>query len=141
MARELIGGAFWQLGDFTGATETEVAHARSFGASEEALAMMQARGATLEQAYHAGGHAAVARSALERMSSDNTHRASLVLPVLLGEAGELDAAFTELDRALDVRDPALPHLAVAPQWDCLRGDPRFGALLNANGSVFRWRKR
>jgi len=133
MARELIAGAFWKLGDFTRATETEVEHARSLGASDEALAMMQARGATLQQAYHAGGYAAVARCILERMRSDDTGRASLVLPVLLGEAGQLDAAFTELDRALDVRDPALPHLAVAPQWDCLRGDPRFGALLTRMG--------
>jgi tetratricopeptide (TPR) repeat protein len=133
MARELIGGAFWKLGDFPRATEAEVAHARSFNASGETLAMMQARGAMLEQAYHAGGHAAVARFVLERTPSDDIPRASLVLPFLLGEAGEFDAAFAEMDRALDIRDPALPHLAVAPQWDCLRGDPRFGALLTRMG--------
>ena len=95
--------------------------------------MMQARGAMLEQVYDAGGHAAVARCILERTPPDDIPRASLVLPFLLGEAGELDAAFAELDRALDVRDPALPHLAVAPAWDCLRGDPRFGALLTRMG--------
>ena len=27
------------------------------------------------------------------------------------------------------RDPALVYLAVAPQWDNLRGDPRFGERL------------
>jgi hypothetical protein len=27
--------------------------------------------------------------------------------------------------ALDVRDPALVYLAVAPQWDSLRHDARF----------------
>jgi len=133
MARELIGGAFWKLGDFKRMTETDVEHARSFGASGETLAMVQARGAALEQAFHAGGYAAVARCILERTSSDDIRRASLVLPFLLGEAGELDAAFTELDRAFDIRDPALPHLAVAPGWDCLRGDPRFDALLRRMG--------
>jgi hypothetical protein len=30
-----------------------------------------------------------------------------------------------LDRALAVRDPSLVYLAVGPQFDCLRGDPRF----------------
>ena len=44
-------------------------------------------------------------------------------------AGDCDAAFEHLDRALDARDPALVHLAVAPQWDSLRGDPRFNQRL------------
>jgi len=43
--------------------------------------------------------------------------------------GDLDKAFERLQRALDVRDPALVHLAVAPQWDSLRGDPRFNECL------------
>jgi hypothetical protein len=45
----------------------------------------------------------------------------------------LDAAFRHLDAAIAHRDPALVHLAVAPQWDCLRGDERFGARLEAMG--------
>ena len=43
--------------------------------------------------------------------------------VLHGAAGEIDAAFKHLDRALDLRDPGLAYLAVAPQWDSLRDDP------------------
>jgi hypothetical protein len=31
------------------------------------------------------------------------------------------------------RDPALVHLAVAPQWDSLRGDGRFAERLKAMG--------
>ena len=45
------------------------------------------------------------------------------------EAGDLDAAFEHLHRVIDARDPALLHLAVAPQWDCLRADPRFNECL------------
>jgi hypothetical protein len=52
---------------------------------------------------------------------------------LYGQAGELDAAFAHLDRAIDGRDPALVHLAVAPQWDDLRGDARFAARLSRMG--------
>jgi len=44
-------------------------------------------------------------------------------------AGDLDAAFEHLQRAIDARDPALVHLAVAPQWDSLRPDPRFNQCL------------
>jgi serine/threonine protein kinase len=43
--------------------------------------------------------------------------------------GDLDAAFECLQRMLDARDPALIHLAVAPQWDSLRADPRFNQCL------------
>jgi hypothetical protein len=43
--------------------------------------------------------------------------------------GELDKAFELLHRAIDERDPQLVHLAVAPQWDSLRADPRFNECL------------
>jgi hypothetical protein len=49
--------------------------------------------------------------------------------VLHGAAEELDAAFTHLDLALDLRDPALVYLAVAPQWDSLRDGARFADRL------------
>ena len=45
--------------------------------------------------------------------------------ILYGDAGRLDDAFACLDQAIASRDPALVYLSVAPQWDCLRGDPRF----------------
>ena len=53
----------------------------------------------------------------------------VMLAIHYGEAGELDAAFEHLQRAIDNRDPALVHLAVAPQWDPLRGDCRFAECL------------
>jgi serine/threonine protein kinase len=49
--------------------------------------------------------------------------------VLAAQAGDLEAAFEHLPRLIDARDPALIHLAVAPQWDNLRADPRFNQLL------------
>ncbi len=44
-------------------------------------------------------------------------------------AGDVDAAFELLQRLIDKREPALIHLAVAPQWDSLRADPRFNQCL------------
>jgi hypothetical protein len=55
------------------------------------------------------------------------------LALLHGEAGNMDEAFRHLDAAIARRDPALVHLAVAPQWDWLRGDDRFGERLHAMG--------
>jgi serine/threonine protein kinase/Tfp pilus assembly protein PilF len=52
-----------------------------------------------------------------------------LLVVHYAEAGDLDAAFEHLQRLIDARDPALVHLAVAPQWDSLRADPRFNECL------------
>ena len=46
------------------------------------------------------------------------------LALLHGEAGNLDEAFRHLDEAIAQYDPALVHLAVAPQWDSLRTDAR-----------------
>jgi TolB-like protein/Tfp pilus assembly protein PilF len=45
------------------------------------------------------------------------------------EGGDRDAAFATLERAVVERDWYLIRLAVAPQWDPLRGDPRFDDLL------------
>ena len=53
--------------------------------------------------------------------------------VLYGAAGRLDDAFDCLDQAITCRDPALVHLAVAPDWDSLRGDPRFDDRLKQMG--------
>jgi len=51
------------------------------------------------------------------------------LAVQSAQAGDLDAAFEQLQRLIDNRDPALIHLAVAPEWDSLRADPRFNQCL------------
>jgi hypothetical protein len=78
----------------------------------------------------------VARCALDdagQQSQDASGSANVRFAVLHAQAGDLDAAFRSLDRALDSRDPSLVHLAVAPQWDGLRGDPRFQQRLARMG--------
>jgi hypothetical protein len=52
---------------------------------------------------------------------------------LYGAAGWLDEAFDCLDQAIAQRDPALVHLAVAPDWDSLRDDSRFDDRLKKLG--------
>jgi tetratricopeptide (TPR) repeat protein len=88
-ARELLGGAYWKMGDLARASEL------------------------------LSNSTAYAKLGIEGFK----------LAVNCAEAGDLDAAFEHLQRLIDARDPALIHLAVAPQWDPLRGDPRFNECL------------
>ena len=64
-----------------------------------------------------------------QMPRHNPNWNGIRLVMHYAEAGDLDAAFEHLQRLIDARDPALIHLAVAPQWDSLRADPRFNECL------------
>ncbi len=48
-------------------------------------------------------------------------------------AGDREAALATLERAVEERDWYLIRLAQSPQWDPLRGDPRFQAILERVG--------
>jgi hypothetical protein len=86
----------------------------------------------VRRAFAEGGRPGVVSFVLEQAGQQKTAPA-LMLAVLYGEAGRPDDAFHQLDRALDSHDPCLVHLAVAPQWDCLRADPRFAQRLERMG--------
>jgi hypothetical protein len=51
--------------------------------------------------------------------------------------GERDRAFEWLDRAFAVRARSMAWLSVRHQFDVLRGDPRYGALVDAVGIARR----
>jgi DNA-binding winged helix-turn-helix (wHTH) protein/Tfp pilus assembly protein PilF len=127
LARELLVGAYMKQGDFDAAMRESVTQAESFGAPGEAIANIKALCVRLEAAYASGGSAAVARCALRETpaAAAADGAAAIRLAVLSADGGYLDAAFVHLDRAIESRDPSLVHLAVAPQWDGLREDPRF----------------
>jgi len=122
LAREHLAGAYWKLGDFDRHMQENIRHARTYGVSREALK-------PLEDAYASGGRPAVVRFMLSTASAAQHQPPAAQMALLHGEAGELDAAFQHLHAAIDARDPCLVHLAVAPQWDSLRGDPRFAECL------------
>ena len=88
-ARELLGGAYWKMGDLARAGELLSNSTASAEFGNEGF----------------------------------------LLAVQFAGAGDLDAAFEQLQRLIDTRDPALIHLAVAPEWDSLRADPRFNQCL------------
>jgi hypothetical protein len=48
---------------------------------------------------------------------------------LLAHLGATDAALAALERAAQQRSPYLPWVNALPQFDTLRSDPRFQAIL------------
>ena len=73
--------------------------------------------------------AALENPNLSRVPEGTDYGAEFQLALHSAIAGDLDAAFEHLQRLIDKREPALIHLAVAPQWDNLRADPRFDQCL------------
>lgn len=102
--------------------EESLTHARLAGCPSELVD-------DLRRSYDTRGRTGVVEFALRA----NTNGPPVQLAFLQGEAANLDEAFRHLDAAIALRDPALAHLAVAPQWDCLRGDGRFDERLQAMG--------
>ena len=123
---EFLAGVHLKQGDVEQFLAENLRRARLFGVPEAGVEQLKCLAADLQQAYAADGHSGLARYMLQQISPDAI---ALQRAVLHGAVGELDAAFEYLDQALDLRDPALVYLAVAPQWDCLRGDPRFADRL------------
>jgi tetratricopeptide (TPR) repeat protein len=143
-ARELLGAAYWKMGDFERLLMEDLKRAEARCENEEALAVCRRMSAEVLDVYHRDGYTAATRCLLDnlqragqllaggRAQADRGSSAgtAAALVVHSAEVGDLDAAFKHLQRAIDARDPALVHLAVAPQWDSLRADPRFHECLS-----------
>ena len=121
-AREFLAGASLKTGDFGRYIEENIQHAATHGVPAAAFE-------PLRQAYAADGPNGVAKLMLDRIARQPAAVPAFQLAVQYGAAGCLDLAFEHLDKAIECRDPGLVHLAVGPQWDSLRGDPRFQCCL------------
>jgi tetratricopeptide (TPR) repeat protein len=117
-AREHLAGAYWKKGDGDRYMAENLKHAELHGAPAETLAR-------LKESYAAGGVAGVWRLGLELAAKHPQAVPAMQLALFHGEVGSKDAAFQYLEQAMESHDPGLVHLAVGPQWDCLRSDPRF----------------
>lgn len=125
-AREHLAAARLKQGDLEGYMQENLRHAKAHGVPAAALEPFQ-------RAYRAGGRAAIVKLIIEQAARQPQPAAALILAIHCAEAGDRDAAFEHLDRAIESRDPALVYLAVGPQWDDLRGDSRFGERLARMG--------
>jgi len=118
LAREFLAAAYLKKDDPDRYMTELLTHARLAGAPQEVLD-------DLHRIYDTRQRAGI----LEYAIRANAKGPPMQLALLHGEAGNLDEAFRQLDSAIAQRDPALVHLAVAPQWDCLRDDPRLAERL------------
>jgi DNA-binding winged helix-turn-helix (wHTH) protein/tetratricopeptide (TPR) repeat protein len=124
--REFLAGAYLKTGDFDRWLAENLAHAQLHGVPATALD-------PLKNAYAKEGSAGVAKLVVERASDHPQAFPPMQLAIQYAEIGELDSAFQHLERAIDIRDPGLVYLAVAPQWDSLRADTRFLQCLGRMG--------
>jgi Flp pilus assembly protein TadD len=85
---------------------------------------------TLGYALAAAGETAEARAVLQEMLdlSASRHVPAYYIAGIYTALGELDAAFTWLERAWEQKDWWLMFLMVEPRLDRLRPDPRYGDL-------------
>jgi cytochrome c-type biogenesis protein CcmH/NrfG len=90
--------------------------------------------ALLAHAYNVSG--ATAEANRLRQALDRCARTCCVSSYLMARA-QLDfdngRALELLERALEERDPRMPHINVSPIFDCLRPDARFAALVGRMG--------
>jgi hypothetical protein len=79
----------------------------------------------------ARGRLTEARAVLDGLYAESSERyvSPVAFVMMHAGLGEADAAFEWLDRAVEDRRGWLAYLKVEPLLDSLRGDPRFGRLL------------
>jgi tetratricopeptide (TPR) repeat protein len=89
----------------------------------------------LAQCHAAAGNRAEALSLIEKLDpkvlpSGNLHRG---IALTYAALGEIDLAFSWLERAFERKAESLSSLKTDPKLDPLRGDPRFAELLKRIG--------
>ncbi len=137
-ACQFMSYVYLKIGEIDRFAALAVRMSIEFGLPEEWVAVMRQVTAAAQQVYATAG-----LSGLNRFWVEQIPNPQLDFDVLLkmpffrariyGAAGRLDEAFDCLDQAVAQRDPALVHLAVAPDWDGLRDDPRFDDRLKKMG--------
>jgi DNA-binding winged helix-turn-helix (wHTH) protein len=137
-ACQFMSYVYLKIGDIDRFAVLAVSMSIEFGLPEEWVAVMKQVTADAQRVYATAG-----LSGLNRFWVEQIPNPQLDFDVLLkmpffrariyGAAGRLDEAFDCLDQAIAQRDPALVHLAVAPDWDGLRDDPRFDDRLKKMG--------
>ena len=136
LACQFINKVYLKIGDINRFAAWAVSIAIEFGFSEERVAVFKQVTADAQQVYATAGLSGVNRFWVDQITNpqldfDPLLKMAFFRAVLYGDAGRLDEAFDYLDQAIAFRDPALVHLAVAPDWDSMRGDPRFAERLRS----------
>jgi tetratricopeptide (TPR) repeat protein len=123
-ALELLMATYFIIRDFPAMIAERRRRAEVLSLSGGARAALECTLSVVQEAYSRGDTHAALRHILEQLPKADDSRSSMQRAALCAALGDLDAAFTHLDRALTMRDPHLVYLAVFPLWDPLRDDPR-----------------
>jgi len=83
--------------------------------------------------YAQAGSREQAQTILKRLQTSKDHVSPGELAMLYTAMGEREQAFASLEKAYEAHDLQLQYLGVAPEFDPLRSDPRFQALLRRVG--------
>jgi hypothetical protein len=138
LAVQFINHVYMKIGDVHRFAAWTVSKAIECGLSEERVAVLKQVTADMQHVYATAGLSGVRRFIVDQITNpqldfDVLLKMAFFRAKLYGAAGRLDEAFGNLDQAIADRDPALVHLAVAPDWDGLRDDPRFDDRLKKMG--------
>jgi TolB-like protein/Tfp pilus assembly protein PilF len=118
-----LWGAFYKKTDYGGALQAAGTFFRVLG--DERLSAVLTLGGDGAEYASAMGRAAETLAA----SAEHQHVPALRIARLYAHAGAEDRALDWLERACAQHEAPLVHLQVAWDWDCLREQPRFQALL------------
>jgi TolB-like protein/tetratricopeptide (TPR) repeat protein len=123
-ARRGLASCLVQLGQFDEALDVLTSH--------EKIRQDPVAKAWMGHALAVSGSTAAAEAIASELQSAQVHRfvPPFHLAVLFAGLGDIDAAFHQLDRACDGRDPSLDEVAVEPRFQVLRGDRRYVNLLD-----------
>jgi tetratricopeptide (TPR) repeat protein len=87
----------------------------------------------LAVAYAKSGNREKARSILKQLETTKDYVAPGEIAILYVALGDKEAAFSSLEKAYSAHDLQLQYLNVDPDFDPIRGDPRFQDLLRRVG--------
>jgi tetratricopeptide (TPR) repeat protein len=126
-ARFQLGDAYYQKGMMREAVEEYLQGRTLNGTSADEVA-------ALRRAFAANGMPGYLREWIEQlMRGEVTGATTVALAGAYARLGERDRAFEWLERAYAQRSPRLPHVREMVEFDNLRSDPRFNALLRRIG--------
>jgi tetratricopeptide (TPR) repeat protein len=127
-AHDCLGSAYLAKGNYSKAI-AECQRATT-GSGNDLL-----RAAGLGRAYALAGRTAKAKEVLQQLHAGSEHRyvPPYFLATVYAALGEMDQAFTWLEKAYDVRDTNLTWLKVDDAVDPLRSDGRFRELFSRIG--------
>jgi tetratricopeptide (TPR) repeat protein len=127
-AHYALGDALTQRGDYARALREYETSAALGGRTANHVAVTG-------YAHGRAGHEEQARALLGELTAlaAATHVSPMWMALVHVGLGEADAAFAWLDRACAERDGSLVLVKAAIEFDALRADPRFAALLDRMG--------